>query len=84
MGTVLSVFYIAAFSFGVGPIPWLICVELYPSSVRSLAVSWSTVVNWTMGFLVTLTFSAAQASVGLSGLFFLYAAVCCILINSII
>jgi hypothetical protein len=31
--------YIAAFSFGLGPLPWLICAELYPSRVRTKAVS---------------------------------------------
>lgn len=59
------------------PIPWLICTELYPNSVRSLAVSWSTVMNWSMGFLVTMTFTMAKSSMGLNGLFYLYTAVCC-------
>ncbi len=31
--------YIAVFSFGLGPIPWLVCAELYPARVRTLAVS---------------------------------------------
>ena len=74
--TVLGVIYVSGFSMGTGPIPWLICGELFPSKVRSLAVSWATVLNWGMGFIVTLTFSAAKIALGLDGLFYIYATVC--------
>ena len=68
--------YILAFSIGMGPIPWLVCTELYPSRVRSLAVSLSTVVNWASGFVVTMTFSAFSNALGEFVVLYFYATIC--------
>merc|ERR1740116_454395 len=49
--------FIAAFSLGFGPIPWLMMSELFAPEVKLLASSISTTFNWTLAFLVTKFFS---------------------------
>ena len=44
-----ALFYVALFSLGLGPMPWVVCTELYPARVRTLAVSMSTIMNWCAG-----------------------------------
>lgn len=48
--------YIVGFSLGMGPIPWVILGEIFPTEVRSSASSLATATNWTCSFLVTLFF----------------------------
>ena len=38
--------YMAAFSLGTGPIPWLFMGEIFPARVRAPACSVSTLANW--------------------------------------
>lgn len=68
--------YMVMFAFGVGPLPWLLCSEIYPSSVRAVAMSLSTVTNWACSFLVTLLFDDMVLHIGQHGVFVFYAAVC--------
>ncbi|KAG0415200.1 hypothetical protein HPB47_007648 [Ixodes persulcatus] len=49
--------FIIGFSFGMGPIPWLMMGELMPSRVRGFATSICTSFNWTLAFVVTKTFN---------------------------
>ncbi|XP_076372207.1 solute carrier family 2, facilitated glucose transporter member 8-like isoform X2 [Tachypleus tridentatus] len=48
--------YIAAFSVGYGPIPWLMMSELFSVKVRGWSSGIATFVNWTFVFLVTKEF----------------------------
>lgn len=50
--------YIAAFSLGMGAVPWIIMSEIFPVHVRGLAGSVATLVNWTASFTVTQTFQS--------------------------
>merc|ERR1711988_402130 len=50
--------YIIGFSFGFGPIPWLLLAELFPTEVRGVASSIAIAMNWGCSFLVTLTFDS--------------------------
>ena len=59
---VALVLYIASFSIGLGPIPWLLMAEILPSRARGVASSTATLVNWTCSFIVTETFSSVLAS----------------------
>jgi len=53
--TVMSVF-IAAYSLGFGPVPFIIMSELFPSIARSYLCSMASFVNHFILFLVILTF----------------------------
>jgi hypothetical protein len=64
------------FSIGVGPLAWLLCSEIFPSEIRSVAMAFATVLNWACAFAVTLTFEQTTQALGQHGLFLLYAGFC--------
>ncbi len=67
------IIYVAAFALGLGPIFWLIIAEIYPLSVRGLAMSLATVTNWAANFIIAATFLSLVDLIGESGVFLLYA-----------
>lgn len=54
--------YIAAFGLSVGPVTWVILVEIFPTTVRGRALGLATFFLWTADFLVTQTFPLMDAS----------------------
>ena len=52
--------YVVSFSFGYGPVPWLMMAEIFPSRIRGPAASLATAFNWTCTFIVTNTFMNLQ------------------------
>jgi len=67
------IIYVAAFALGLGPIFWLLIAEIYPLSVRGLAMSLATVTNWAANFIIAATFLSLVDLIGESGVFLLYA-----------
>jgi SP family facilitated glucose transporter-like MFS transporter 8 len=68
--------FIVGFSLGMGPIPWLILAEIFPTEVRGTASSIATAVNWGSSFLVCLFFQPLEEALTRQGCFFLFAMVC--------
>mmetsp|Transcript_77254 Transcript_77254/g.121989 ORF Transcript_77254/g.121989 Transcript_77254/m.121989 type:complete len:516 (-) Transcript_77254:97-1644(-) len=68
--------FILGFSLGLGPIPWLLVGEIFPTEVRGMASSIATATNWAASFLVTLTFSNLQHAITKEGTFFLFSMIC--------
>ena len=64
--------YIASFAVGLGPVFWLMISEIYPTGVRSKAMSVATVANWGANFLVAATFLTLGQLITRQGTFFLY------------
>lgn len=64
--------YIAFFSIGLGPVPWLMMGEIFPQHIRSLASSCAACFNWTLSFVVTESIGSMTASIGLGGVFACY------------
>jgi SP family arabinose:H+ symporter-like MFS transporter len=48
--------FIAAFAMAMGPIPWIVCSEIFPGKVRGRAMSVATFTIWVSCFLVAQTF----------------------------
>lgn len=48
--------YVLGFSFGFGPIPWLMMGEILPARVRGIAAAVATAFNWACTFIVTKTY----------------------------
>lgn len=48
--------FVITFAIALGPIPWLILGELFPSSCRAYAMSIAVTVNWLSNFIVAVTF----------------------------
>ena len=68
--------YIASFSLGMGPVPWLYMGEIFPAHARSKACSAATLLNWLGGFFVTFLFDRAQVTIGPSGCFIVFGSIC--------
>ncbi|KAL5157563.1 Sugar transporter ERD6-like 16 [Glycine soja] len=49
--------YIAAYSIGEGPVPWVIMSEIFPIHVKGIAGSLVVLVNWLGAWIVSYTFN---------------------------
>lgn len=58
---VLILLYIAAFGLSVGPVVWVILVEIFPTAVRGRALGLATFFLWTADYAVTQTFPLMDA-----------------------
>jgi SP family arabinose:H+ symporter-like MFS transporter len=47
--------FIAAFAMALGPIPWILCSEIFPTKVRGRAMSLATFTIWTSCYIVAQT-----------------------------
>ena len=63
MAIVAVVIFIAAFSLGWGPIPWMGMSELLPNKVRGLAAGICTLINWSFATVITMGFSGYSQAV---------------------
>jgi MFS family permease len=66
--------YVAFFALGMGPGPWLIISEIFPTKVRGRAASIATSTLWSGTLLVTLTFLSLVKVLNLWGTFAIYGA----------
>jgi sugar porter (SP) family MFS transporter len=79
--------YIASFGLSVGPVTWVILVEIFPNNVRGRALGLATFFLWTSDYLVTQTFPLMDAKGSWFVLqfnhafpFYVYATFCAVLI----
>ncbi|MBI5380349.1 MAG: sugar porter family MFS transporter [Opitutae bacterium] len=68
--------FIAAFAMALGPIPWILCSEIFPTKVRGRAMSLATFTIWTSCYVVAQTFPMLNdnPAIGPAKTFFVYAA----------
>ncbi|MBM4094872.1 MAG: sugar porter family MFS transporter [Planctomycetes bacterium] len=66
--------YIAAFAMALGPIPWIVCSEIFPTRIRGRAMSLATFVIWTSCYIVAQTFPMLNDSpvIGPAKTFWIY------------
>ena len=64
------------FALAWGPVPWLVMSEIFPLRARGPASSFATLTNWTMAFIVTVTFKSMVAALTDQGVFWFYAGCC--------
>ncbi|XP_016973711.1 facilitated trehalose transporter Tret1-2 homolog [Drosophila rhopaloa] len=68
--------FIIGFSFGFGPVPWVMMAELFAEDVKALAGSIAGTTNWLSAFVVTLLFPVLNEKIGATacfGIFFGFA-----------
>ncbi|XP_076650444.1 facilitated trehalose transporter Tret1-like [Halictus rubicundus] len=70
--------YILAFCLGSGPIPWAYMGEIFPPNAKGVAASFAAIFNWTLAFLVTMSFSSAVDALGTALVLFFFAVICCL------
>lgn len=68
--------YIAAFSVGLGPIPWLMMSEMSPTHARSVICAIGTAFSWFFAFIVTKTFVQIELWLQNYGTYCIYAVFC--------
>lgn len=66
--------YVAFFALGMGPGPWLIISEIFPTKVRGRAASIATSTLWSGTLVVTFTFLSLVNTLNLGGTFAVYGA----------
>ncbi len=66
--------YVSFFALGMGPGPWLIISEIFPTKIRGRAASIATSALWTSTLVVTFTFLTLVNVLNLSGTFAIYGA----------
>lgn len=78
ISTISVIVYFCTFVMGFGPIPNILCAEIFPTRVRGLCIAICAVTFWTCDIIVTYSLPVMLNSIGLAGVFALYAVVCCI------
>ncbi|XP_076874749.1 solute carrier family 2, facilitated glucose transporter member 12 isoform X2 [Brachyhypopomus gauderio] len=76
--------YVAAFSFGLGPMVYVVLSEIFPTGIRGKAVSVVSALNWVMNLLISTTFLTLTERIGLSSVIFSYAAMSFVLLVFVI
>lgn len=78
LSTVSVVVYFCCFVMGFGPIPNILCSEIFPTRVRGLCIAICSLTFWFGDIIVTYSLPALLSSIGLAGVFGIYAVVCSI------
>lgn len=76
MAIVALFLYIAFFAPGMGPLPWTVNSEIYPTWARSTAISIATMTNWVCNLVVSMTFLTMADNLGQPVTFGVYAGLC--------
>ncbi|KAL7608230.1 hypothetical protein Lser_V15G11427 [Lactuca serriola] len=72
------VIYFCCFVMGFGPIPNILCSEIFPTRVRGICIAICALTFWICDIIVTYSLPLLLTSVGLPGVFSMYAVVCII------
>lgn len=78
ISTTSVVIYFCCFVMGFGPVPNILCSEIFPTRVRGLCIAICALTFWIGDIIVTYSLPVMLKSVGLAGVFGLYAVVCVI------
>ena len=73
---VLVVVAIAVYAMTLGPVTWVLLSEIFPNRVRGVAMATCTFALWTGCCTLTFSFPSLNASLGSSGTFWIYSAIC--------
>ncbi|XP_014242296.1 facilitated trehalose transporter Tret1-like isoform X2 [Cimex lectularius] len=67
--------FIIVFSLGLGPIPWVILAEIFPSNIKGIASSISCLTNWMFAFIVILSFQSVKVAIGEDWTFWIFSSI---------
>ncbi|HEV2512002.1 MAG TPA: sugar porter family MFS transporter [Bosea sp. (in: a-proteobacteria)] len=70
--------FIAAFAFSLGPLPYVLMSELFPTQIRESGIAAASATSWLFNALIAFTFLSLVALAGLSGAIGVFLAVCLI------
>ncbi|XWS14345.1 hypothetical protein CRYUN_Cryun35bG0001600 [Craigia yunnanensis] len=78
ISTACVIIYFCCFVMGYGPIPNILCSEIFPTRIRGLCIAICALFYWIGDIIVTYTLPLMLSSIGLAGVFGIYAVVCLI------
>ncbi|KAJ6813025.1 monosaccharide-sensing protein 2-like [Iris pallida] len=78
LSTVSVIVYFCCFVMGFGPIPNILCAEIFPTRVRGVCIAVCALTFWAGDIVVTYTLPVMLGSIGLAGVFGIYAVVCAV------
>ncbi|XP_022999635.1 monosaccharide-sensing protein 2-like [Cucurbita maxima] len=76
ISTICVVVYFCIFVMAYGPIPNILCSEIFPTRVRGLCIAICAMVFWIGDIIVTYSLPVMLSAIGLAGVFGIYAVVC--------
>ncbi|KAL8228916.1 hypothetical protein R6Q57_013816 [Mikania cordata] len=76
LSTASVIIYFCCFVMGFGPIPNILCSEIFPTRVRGICIAICALTFWICDIIVTYSLPVLLTSVGLTGVFAFYAIVC--------
>ncbi|KAI0513705.1 hypothetical protein KFK09_009735 [Dendrobium nobile] len=78
LSTISVIAYFCCFVMGFGPIPNILCAEIFPTRVRGVCIAICALVFWIGDIIVTYSLPVMLNSIGLAGVFGIYTVVCVI------
>lgn len=72
------VLYIVAFAMSLGPLPYVLMSELFPTAIREPGIAAASATSWLFNGLIAFTFLSLVEGIGLSGVMALFMAVCAV------
>ncbi|GJN19398.1 hypothetical protein PR202_gb06674 [Eleusine coracana subsp. coracana] len=78
LSTVSVIIYFCCFVMGFGPIPNILCAEIFPTRVRGLCIAICAMTFWIGDIIVTYSLPVMLNAIGLAGVFGIYAVVCAV------
>uniref|UniRef100_A0A453NU02 Major facilitator superfamily (MFS) profile domain-containing protein n=1 Tax=Aegilops tauschii subsp. strangulata TaxID=200361 RepID=A0A453NU02_AEGTS len=78
LSTVSVIVYFCCFVMGFGPIPNILCAEIFPTRARGVCIAICALTFWICDIIVTYSLPVMLNAIGLAGVFGIYAVVCCI------
>ncbi|KAJ0966776.1 hypothetical protein J5N97_023693 [Dioscorea zingiberensis] len=78
LSTASVIIYFCCFVMGFGPVPNILCAEIFPTRVRGVCIAICALTFWFGDIIVTYTLPVMLTSIGLAGVFAIYAVVCLI------
>ncbi|XP_030464582.2 monosaccharide-sensing protein 2-like [Syzygium oleosum] len=76
ISTTSVIVYFCCFVMGFGPIPNILCSEIFPTRVRGICIAICALTFWIGDIIVTYSLPLMLSSIGLVGVFAIYAVVC--------
>lgn len=70
------VVFIIAFAISLGPLPYVLMAELFPSAIREQGIAAASAVSWIFNALVAFTFLTVVQAIGLPATIGIFALVC--------
>ncbi|CAG9861903.1 unnamed protein product [Phyllotreta striolata] len=65
--------FIIAYSIGLGPIPWVVSSEIFPTEIKSILSSTAGTVNWFLAFILTRFYLQVSNYIGQDSTFYIFA-----------